>query len=343
MKRILVFFCIMMWPIMAISQLVNTQYSFNFGIRIHLNYEVSEWSKETFPGIKAFIGMNIFSRVDMLNTTQGAVNISTSLGIYNKALGNSLNLGFQDNQIDWTTTVGVGWLSRDSSYTRLLQSINNVPFYNIRHDASGMGMIGVNFIMNNNRRNQTNGFVAFTIDQFSLTYYNDGAPPISWFAIGDQFDRYWTGGTAMYWHQEDEMTDNGAAFVPYNIWEVAFDQFTGYTNQMYELSGIFGIDVQNYDIYNRYGEKDSIDISVRPEGKRSRPTGFSYNASAYEVRYFWGPNMGVSGGMLGSLRSHKKGKAYGLQDFIHIMRGDPVHPNISKNRLFIGLSYNDAL
>jgi len=327
------------------AQILYTNYSFSFGVNVNLNFEFGDVSSgETFPGIKAFVGLNISSRFKAFGTEAGSLNISSTLGIYNKSLGNSLNLGFQDNQIDWTTSVGLGALYGDSTYTKVLQSINNVPFYNIRHDGNAASIIGVNFIMNNQGRNQTNGFVSFTYDRFSFSYYNDGGPVIKHLALGDKFDRYWTGGLNMFYHQKDEETSEGSSFIPYNIYELAFDQFTGYSNQMYELSGLLGIDVQDYDVYQLANGKDSLMVTTRPQTKnRNKRSAFTYNASSYHAKYFSGPNLGMSLGVLGSLRGFKSGKAYGLQDWLHIGRGEPIHPSKDKNRIFLGLNYNSNL
>lgn len=328
------------------GQLINTQYALTFGVNVNLNFNVSDLtSKETFPGIKAFVGFNISSRFEAFETEGGIVNLSTGLGIYNKSLGNSLNLGFQDNQIDWTTTIALGALWGEKSHKKVLQSINNLPYYNLRHDGFGASLIGVNFIMNNYLRNQTTGFVSLTYDNFSLTYYNDGGPVIGWLGLGDKFDRFWTGGLNLFWHQNPGGLEEGEAFIPYNLGEFTFDQFTGYSNQMYELSGLFGIDVQDYDVYRESNNEDDLHISIRPPNRigARRSTGFSFNASSYQVKYFWGPNLGVSAGVLGSLRGYRTGRAYGMQDWLHIMRGDPVHPSQEKNRLFFGFNYYGAI
>ncbi|MBK8621740.1 MAG: hypothetical protein IPN79_08245 [Saprospiraceae bacterium] len=324
----------------ARAQLLKQQFTVSSGINVSLNFNSKKIFHKAFPGIRAFIGMNYNAELNFIGQSKGLFNFGTSLGIYNKSLGNSLNLGFQDNQIDWTTniTLGTGW--GDTLYYKQLQSINNLPFYNIKHRYKYATMVGVNFIMNNYKRNQTNGTFSFTADNFSLTYYNDGGPFFSWLGLGDSFDRYWTGGLMLYLHATRDTFQN-----PFNRVECTFDQFTGYKRGLYELQGILGVDLQDYDIYD--SSIDSIYAFSLNEKKAllsaSGNTRYDFNASQYRVMYRFDEFVGGGFGMIGSLRSTKKERYYALQDIIHILTKAPIHPNRNLTRLQLLFEYNQNL
>jgi hypothetical protein len=44
---------------------------------------------------------------------------------------------------------------------------------------------------------------------------------------------------------------------------------------------------------------------------------------------------------MGSLRSAKTGRVFGLQEIIHTMLRYPLHPNNDINRFYIGGTYNN--
>ena len=135
-------------------------------------------------------------------------------------------------------------------------------------------------------------------------------------ADADNFDRYWTGSGGLFFHNEKG----------YNTTELSFDQFTGYTPLLYELSNIIGINIPLYD------ESDS----TKP-GKRSPST---FNTSSYQVKVFTDKNFSIDAGVIGSLMD-KKGVHYGIQDLIHMKLKMSLHPNNDVNRYFIGASYNN--
>ena len=52
--------------------------------------------------------------------------------------------------------------------------------------------------------------------------------PLNLLGLGDSFDRWWTGGGGIYYHSTQKN----------NLFELTFDQFTGYERQYFELSAI---------------------------------------------------------------------------------------------------------
>lgn len=111
------------------SQVSSSNYNISVGVQVTLNYKLGIYTfKQNFPGIRAFVGFNSSNELVLSKRLKGSFNFGTSLCFYNKALGNSLNIDFQDNQIDWTNNFSLGLLWGNSVPTRLLQTMNNVPF-----------------------------------------------------------------------------------------------------------------------------------------------------------------------------------------------------------------------
>jgi hypothetical protein len=115
----------------------------------------------------------------------------------------------------------------------------------------------------------------------------------------------------------------------YNIAELSFDQFTGYSPLLYELSNLIGINIPNYN---------ADDSDVIRSKRNAAP---AFNTSAYNLKIFLGQGYAVDAGVMGSLRSAKTGRVFGLQEIIHTMLRYPLHPNNDINRFYIGGTYNN--
>lgn len=316
-------------PAPARSQVVQSWYQVTLGATVNLHHNLGKRAfRNNFPGIKAFAGFSAANKLYLRHERMhGLFNFGINIAIYNKSLGNSLNVLYQDNQIDLTSSFSMGMLyNAGQPYLRQLQSINNVPFYNLRHDGEYAAIFSSNFILNNHRRHQTVGAVSLTAGQFSMNYYNDGGPVIGW-GLGDKFDRWWTGGLGFYIHLPEG----------YNRAELHFDQFTGYDRLVFELGSILGTDVQDYDLFRSFSRLDTGATTfnlVQP-----RNYAYNFNSSAYTFRYFFSPQIGFNAGIIGSLRDMEKELFFALQDLIHLARRDPLHPNKDVNRLFYGISF----
>lgn len=287
-----------------------------FGINCNLNnFFLFKKNKQKFPGFRLF-GTAIFS--GEINS-HFSVNYGTTLLLYNKSLGNNLNPLVSDIQIDFINSLCIGagyklFEKKDNhriAYTKYLRTINSGPFYNLKHNYTNAVFIGTNFIINNHHRNQTNGTINLTFGDFSVSYYNDAEFPFTTFSLSDGFDRFWTGGFVFYLHNNHE----------YNMAEFSFDQFTGYSPLLYELSNILGANVPEYKT-----EKSSASNSS------------AYNSSAYNLKLKFNKNYGFDLGIIGSLTS-RNGRHWGIQDLIHIERGNSLHPNQDINRIYIGMTY----
>lgn len=283
---------------------------FNFGCNINFTYGPSQ----RFPGVRVFAGF-IANGVYKKNFT---VNYGPSVSVYTKSLGANLNPLVGDIQIDFTNSfsIGAAW-GGSLPYTKFFKTFNTGSYYNIATDKKYAAYLTTNFVLNNHRRNQVTGSVSLSTPDFSINYYNDGAPPFNLFPLADNFDRWWTGGFGIYVHNHKN----------YNIAELSFDQFTGYTPLMYELSNLIGINLPDY----------AVDDSIATENKRGKlPAAF--NTSAYNLKIFLGQGYAVDAGVLGSLRTNT-GRVFGLQDIIHTMLRYPLHPNNDVNRFYIGGTY----
>jgi hypothetical protein len=286
---------------------------FNFGCNLNFTYGPSQ----TFPGLRlyaAFIANGMYKN----NFT---VNYGPSIAIYTKSLGANLNPLTGDIQIDFTNSLSVGsaW-GKGLAYTKFFKTLNTGSYYNIASDKKYGAYLTTNFILNNHNRNQIVGSVTLSTPDFSINYYNDGAPPFNFLPLADNFDRWWTGGFGVYVHNHKN----------YNVVELSFDQFTGYSPLIYELSNLIGINLPDYNV------EDSLAIKYN-RGKNITP---AFNTSAYNLKIFLGQGYAIDAGVLGSLRT-KSGRVFGLQEIIHTKLKYPLHPNNDINRFYIGGTYNN--
>jgi hypothetical protein len=240
------------------------------------------------------------------------VNYSPSIAIYTKSIGANLNPLQGDIQIDFTNTfsAGYGW-GNDLAGYKYFRTIHNGEYYNVSTKKKNLLLFSSNFILNNHRRNQIVGSINTTFGDFTFLYANDG-PPFDKLPLADNFDRYWTGSGGIFIH-----TRKG-----YNRTEISFDQFTGYTPLLYELSNLLGINVPLYSEEANTGKKKV----------------YSFNTSMYQVKVFTDANYSFQLGVLGNL-TNKKGRHFGIQELIHMALKLPLHPNNDMNRIFFGASY----
>ena len=277
----------------------------NFGGHINLTYSKAQ----KFPGIKIFLAYSIMG----INKNHLVVNYSPSLSIYSKTVGSNFNPLVGDIQIDLINSfsLGYGW-GKTQGYFKNFRTIHPSDFYNVSTNQRYMALLTSNFILNNHKRNQIVGTISGTIGDVSFYYANDGAVPFNKIPVADNFDRYWTGSGGIFIH-----TKKG-----FNRFEASFDQFTGYTPLLYELSNIIGIDIPLYS-ENKNANKNSP---------------YTLNTSSYQFKIFTDHNYAIDFGVVGNLMN-KKGYHFGIQDLIHIALKYPLHPNNDLNRFFIGASY----
>jgi hypothetical protein len=291
-------------------------WTYDAQVNVGCNLSLYKGHKQSFPGLKVFAGIS----VNCVYKGHFFINYSPSFGCYTRSLGNNLNPLVHDIQLDFTNAFMAGGAWGDSAqYVKYFRTLNNVPFNSMFMQRDYAIYLGTNLLWNNHRRNQAIGSLGFSIQRITINYSNDG-PPFGVFGLGDSFDRWWTGHGCIYFHSKRD----------YNYAELGFDQFTGYSPLLYELSGLLGINIPDYNIEYK---NDSL-----PEGAGRRIHNYEYNSSTYNLRINFDANYGLDMGCIGSLKSNRD-RYFGVQDLIHNNRKFSLHPNQDLNRFFIGPTY----
>ncbi|HYF32163.1 MAG TPA: hypothetical protein VD993_13665 [Chitinophagaceae bacterium] len=286
------------------------QYSAQFNAGCHLN--ITYGKAQRFPGLRVFGAFSVTG----VNRGHLIVHYGPSVSIYTKTIGANLNPLVGDIQVDLTNTfsIGYGW-GDQLSYNKHFRTIHTGDYHNMTLNIQNAGILSTNFILNNHKRNQIVGSVTASFGKFTFNYYNDGAFPFDLIPIADNFDRYWTGGGAMFFHTSQE----------FNRAELSFDQFTGYTPLLYEVSNLLGINLPLY--------KDE------EEGKKHMP--HTFNTSAYQLKVHTDKHYAIDVGTIGKLVT-PRGYHYGIQDLIHMALRMSLHPNNDINRYFFGGTYKNG-
>jgi hypothetical protein len=281
----------------------------DFGVQVDIFHSKAQH----FPGVRFFSSFNIASSYNDHFLT----NYGLSISVYHKMLGNNLNPLVRDIQLDVVNTFGIGAGGKDVDYTKYYRTMGNGAYYNAGFSKDWSALISTNFVLNNHKRHQAVGTISATLKNVTLMYANDGAPPMSTLGIGDSFDRWWTGSGGIFIHNKEN----------FNTCEILFDQFTGNSPLLYELSGVLGIYVPGYS------------KTPASAGEKIKDGETTMNTSVYSVRYFPMAGTAVEIGIAGSLRL-KNGGSFGMQDMIHNAMGFPLHPNKDRPRFVIGGVYN---
>ena len=287
---------------------VDWRYESYLSFGVNLYFYTGQGQK--FPGWKAFAGMSISA----INKHHFLLNYGPSLALYSKSLGANLNPLTNDVQLDFANSFTAGGWWGKPFYTKFFRTFGDAAYYNTVLDVRNAVMLSTIFVFNNHKRHQALGAVTGSFGDFTINYYNDGGIPIEWLPVSDHFDRYWTGGVGLFFHNNEG----------FNRVEFLFDQFTGYEPMLYEMSSLLGIRVPDYN------RTDSGSAGSRIPA--------NFNTSAYNLRIMPYRNFGVDVGVIGSLRSNG-GAVYGLQDIIHTLGRYALHPNNDHNRLYLGGTY----
>ncbi|MEO9802711.1 MAG: hypothetical protein ABJF04_05650 [Reichenbachiella sp.] len=161
-----------------------------------------------------------------------------SATVYKGGLGSSISW-FERNKLQFDLVNNftlTGGYKHDKEWKELItfNTLTANPLLNpFRYSLS----MGTNLIYNPNRKDkfQYIGFMAGSVYEFQLLYYNDG-PIFNGIGLGDGYDRYWTGGAHFYY-----------GYVTSDIrFNLGFDKFTGYSRDAYELSTLLGLDYVSY-------------------------------------------------------------------------------------------------
>lgn len=308
-RRIFAVMLLTLLPLLARAQeAADWTYSssFNFGFNLYFN----TGKGQKFPGWKAFCGLSATAT----NKHHVLFNYGPSLALYSRSLGANLNPLGDDVQLDFAHSFSAGpWWGDAPGYTKHFRTLGNAAYYNTALNVRNDILLTTIFVFNNHKRNQSLGALSGTFGDFTINYYNDGGLPIELLPISDHFDRYWTGGLGLFFH-------NNSGF---NYAEFSFDQFTGYEPLLYEVSSLLGIRVPDY---NHTKGGDAQDLTT------------NFNTSAYNLRIMPYAGFGVDVGAIGALQL-RNGIPCGLQDIIHTIGHYALHPNNDVSRFYIGGTY----
>lgn len=116
---------------------------------------------------------------------------------------------------------------------------------------------GTNFIfsLDKHKTRQRVGFLNFHINRFQLSYYNDGGAPFDASYLGDNKDRYYSGGALFSFHGKY------SGFL--NLVELSYTKFTGYTKDAFEVSNKLDLGFVNYNhTEQKYYNKSLWSIAI---------------------------------------------------------------------------------
>jgi len=294
------------------------------GIRFEFNYTHEELKSRyaaTTPGLMVFASSIFYGTLGEEKIGKNIqVNLGNTLSFYRKTIGNNWNPLNEKLQIDLVTTPTIGYASNveDTFRRKYINVIGNSSAYNLYTKSDIFVGVSSNFVLNNRKRNQVVGAVTGSYKNVSVSYWNDWLN-LGLFSLGDNFDRWWTAGVNLYVHSKDNA---------FNNFELKMGQFTGYSKQIYEMLKIIGMRVP------KYYEND----------QNKNTTEKTYNIFYYKANVSLNENFRLSGGAVGNLRFGKNKNFYlGMQDIVHIIRREPLHPNDTKNKFQLGLIYDQSI
>ncbi len=180
----------------------------------------------------------------------------------------------------------------DHSYPR---NFNVIPL-----QSSASFAVSSNFLINLSGRNQLYGSLLGQVGKFRLQHYNDGGIIMGNLKIGDDKDRWWTGGTFMEFGSDIPFDSLPIPqYIPRKI-RVSFHKFTWDNQDAFEAANKAGL--------------ETIPIST------NRLTDAQYNSGTYAFTVYW--NQFSIG-----LEAHNK--FMDLQDLLHQIGKLAKHPTIA--------------
>lgn len=205
--------------------------------------------------------------------------------MYNGGLGSKKRNGNKKPGITmdlinaFTLTTGVNNYLTSDSIVPIIKTNRNVPLYYFSNFTSPALQnpydysvsVGTNFIVSTDRlkSDQRVGFINIHLHRLQVSYYNDGGSPFDESFLGDSKDRYYTGGT-LFSYQGNARSD-------INFVELAFNKFTGYTKNAFEVSNKLDLAFVNYNnTEQKYYNKSVWSLTIANPEK-----GFGVNINRY--------------------------------------------------------------
>lgn len=229
------------------TDLAKNKYSFQYGFSIKgiLEFEFINEKPNPVFRLTADVGVGSDYLCKSIYPT-----INTEFQLYNGGIGSRNAGGFLNLAFDAITafTVTTGIKNHFSEKFKNNLPDRNVPLYYfadfaipaLQNPFSNSFSLGTNLIFTTTKgkKNQRIGFINFHIENFQLSYYNDGGVPIHDIYLGDRADRYYTGGGVI--------SLNFPNHVAINRIEISYHKHTGYSRSAFEVSNETYLDYMNY-------------------------------------------------------------------------------------------------
>ncbi len=154
------------------------------------------------------------------------------------------------------------------------------------------------------------GFSSISAPYLTLGYANDGPPFDGWRALGDAYDRYWTGrGFAQF---DFDFERDSYLATDYAKWQltIEYDRFTGFLRDNYEAANVLG-------------------LRFVPYGTES-----AWNKGRWKIGVM---NRNYNVGVTASFYNYNR---WDFQNLIHIAQRYPFHGNTYNKAWGIGFQYD---
>ena len=283
------FFCLCLFQSHQLIAQKNASYAssihaFQYGGSLKLQAEIGKHEGFNFRftisgGVGAYAGKGWFYP-----------SLQTDLMLYYGGLGSRYQ-GNKKKKLDFepvvSYTLTFGAEDRMKMSSRIRPGLRNYPLYYFNNwnlpalqnpfnwSASWGGNI-IFFPTHPKHKNQLVGFLNLHLDRIQLNYLNDGPPFFPPF--GDRFDRLHTGGGFLSFHGNDEWA--------FNLLELGFNKFSGYTPFSYETTNKLG---GSYVLYNDSTEyaynKSNWYVQVANSSKNYGISVTSYNLTKIDIQH----------------------------------------------------------
>ncbi len=197
---------------------------------------------------------------------------------------------------------------KDQAYFPIQHFNHMTPYVNYVRRNFTM-TYGINYIFNTSHRNQNISFLGISSPWISMGMYNDGSPP---FYLGDQYDRFWTGGGYLRINPFYKERQPDANLNEYTL-EYSFHRFT-------------------YDVQDHYRVSNLLSF---PQVQGLSLEDLLYNNSLINFKVNW-KNVGFGMSWLGK-------SPLDIQDFIHRTLGYPIHYTYKESERLFHFSYSPVL
>lgn len=268
-------------------------HTYSYGFAIKLSFEIGKDKLSSFR-ISASAGIAKAFR----NNFMPGYQIGVSL--YQGGLGNSVATSRRYNlQLDWINTFFLTVGSDQSEHPKVLYTFHSYSSMPLSNPYKASLTLGTNLVRNIHKRHQTVGFVNAGLERWQFLYYNEG-PFFNYLGLGDGYDRWWTGGGLISWGSHTD----------YFQLMFAYDKFTGFSQDAFELSNLLGFEHTRYE----------------------NPMENTYNSGRYKLEYIDKSGMAVKIVLADCDKID-------FQNEIHLFGQQAYHPMVLKTHVFIGASF----